>query len=75
MPLVEDKPQRYILALQYWLEFDGPARCGCGESPARLIGAPIPNRSPGHTFIAVIIISVISEVAGMIGTGIGMCVE
>ena len=75
MPLAGDKPQRYIPALQYWLEFEGPARCGCGESPVRLIGAPIPDRSPGHTFIAVIIIFVLSEVAGVIGTGIGLCVE
>ena len=50
-PGAGDKAQRYISSFYYRPEILGAASLGCGEALARLIGASIPDRSPGHAFV------------------------
>ncbi len=71
-PGAGDKAQRYISSFHHRLKILGAASLGCGEAPSRLIGASIPDRSPGHAFVpmttwAVVIVAALRDYAHVCG--------
>ena len=48
-----DKPPRYISSFRHRPSVYNSGRFAGGEPASRLIGGHIPDRSPGHAFIAI----------------------